>query len=333
MMRTFGFPNIIMLSGLAIFFGAIVLGLFIWALIDCLSSKRDSTEKLLWILIIILFNVLGSILYLAIGRRNQVSTSNTKKYNTKSSSAKSGRGKKKLERDTSNMMLEGVCSGFAKYFDMDVTIIRLLWVLMTFMTSGSGIILYIVMAIVMPPDNITKKQKSVKKKKSKTWLFVLLILLFILVPIIIVGIGFVSFMTISHSEVNESIVGVPRDRIDSVIVDNVLISDKKNVEVTIDSISYKTDLVSKEIIANYNFQNYDGYNLVFLGNYPADQSDCENNVLGVVASGRDCMKFDFRYNVDTDELPDNVNGFHVSALLIKGQIASIEFTEVGIHTQ
>ena len=333
MMRTFGFPNFIILSGFAVFFGAIVLGLFIWALIDCLSSKRDSTEKILWILIIILFNVLGSILYLTIGRRNKVSTFNAKNYNTKSSSAKSGRGKKKLERDTSNMMLEGVCSGFAKYFDIDVTVIRLLWVLMTFMTSGSGIILYIIMAIVMPPDNITKKQKSVKKKKSKTWLILLLILLFILAPIIIVGIGFVSFMTVSHYEAIESAASVPRDRIESIVVDGAFVPNDEIVDITIDSISYKTDLVSKEIIANYNFQNYDGYNLVFLGNYPADQSDCEDNALGVVASGRDCMKFDFRYNVDADELPDNVNGFHVSALLVNGQIASIEFTEVGIHTQ
>ena len=324
MMRTFGFPNFIILSGFAILFGALVLGLFIWALIDCVNSKRDTGEKLLWILIILFFNILGSILYLVIGRKNERNASKVKVSSNKSNS-----GKKQLTRDTSNVMIEGVCSGIAKYFNMDVTIIRLLWVLMTFMTSGFGLILYIIMAVIMPPDNVPKKQKKEKNKKSMTWIVVLLILLLVVVPMIIVGIGFVSFMTISHSEAKESIVGVPRDRIDSVIVDGVFVPTDEIVDVTIDSISYKTDLVSKEIISNYNYQNYNGHNLLFLGNYPADQSDCEDNAnrLDVVLSGRDCMRFDFRYNVYTDELPESVNGFYVSALLIKGQIASIEFTE------
>ena len=60
---------------------------------------------------------------------------------------------KKLTRDTANGKLAGVCAGIAKYLDIDVTIIRILWVFIT-LAGGSGLIAYIVCALVMPdgPD-------------------------------------------------------------------------------------------------------------------------------------------------------------------------------------
>ena len=42
----------------------------------------------------------------------------------------------------------GVCAGFADYFDIDPTVVRLLWVIFT-LAGGSGILAYIVAAIVM----------------------------------------------------------------------------------------------------------------------------------------------------------------------------------------
>ncbi len=58
---------------------------------------------------------------------------------------------KKLYRDKKNMMLCGVCAGVAKYFDLDPTLIRLLWVLITFL-GGSGIIAYIICALIIPEE-------------------------------------------------------------------------------------------------------------------------------------------------------------------------------------
>jgi phage shock protein C len=47
----------------------------------------------------------------------------------------------------------GVCSGLAEYFDMDATVMRLIFV-GAFFLLGTGILAYIVMAIVMPnPPN------------------------------------------------------------------------------------------------------------------------------------------------------------------------------------
>ena len=64
---------------------------------------------------------------------------------------------KKLYKDTSNKMISGVCSGIAKYFDVDPTIIRLVWAL-TIVFAGTGILAYIICAIVIPdePDGYTE---------------------------------------------------------------------------------------------------------------------------------------------------------------------------------
>ena len=48
-----------------------------------------------------------------------------------------------------NRMLCGVCGGFGEYFNIDPTIVRLLWVLFSFF-GGCGILAYIIAAIVIP---------------------------------------------------------------------------------------------------------------------------------------------------------------------------------------
>jgi phage shock protein C len=43
----------------------------------------------------------------------------------------------------------GVCSGLANYFDLDPTVMRLIFV-GSFLIFGAGLLLYIIMAVVMP---------------------------------------------------------------------------------------------------------------------------------------------------------------------------------------
>ena len=50
---------------------------------------------------------------------------------------------KKLYRSTSNKWIGGVCGGIAKYFNKDPVLIRLLWVVVTLLSAGAGIIGYI----------------------------------------------------------------------------------------------------------------------------------------------------------------------------------------------
>ena len=56
---------------------------------------------------------------------------------------------KKLYKIDAGKKLDGVCGGIAEYFGVDPTIIRLAWVLFTAL-GGSGIIAYIICAIVFP---------------------------------------------------------------------------------------------------------------------------------------------------------------------------------------
>ena len=60
---------------------------------------------------------------------------------------------KKLYRIPEGKQLAGVCTGLAKYFQLDVTIIRLIWVCCV-LIGGFGILAYIIAALVIPegPD-------------------------------------------------------------------------------------------------------------------------------------------------------------------------------------
>ena len=57
---------------------------------------------------------------------------------------------KRLYRSRSDRMVSGVCGGIAEYFRIDPTIVRLATVALLFVTSGAVIVIYIVMAIVVP---------------------------------------------------------------------------------------------------------------------------------------------------------------------------------------
>ena len=59
--------------------------------------------------------------------------------------------KKRLYKSAIDKKLCGVCGGIAQYFEFDPTLVRLAWVLFT-VFGGSGIIAYIVAALVMPTE-------------------------------------------------------------------------------------------------------------------------------------------------------------------------------------
>lgn len=88
---------------------------------------------------------------------------------------------KKLYKSNKNKMLFGVCSGLAEYFNLDVTIVRIIFVILALL-SGSGIIIYLVAALIMPNHdkfdddhdvenlkraNVDPEETSKSEKKSK----------------------------------------------------------------------------------------------------------------------------------------------------------------------
>lgn len=60
---------------------------------------------------------------------------------------------KKLYLSSKDKKIFGVCGGIADYFGADPTIVRLAWVLVTFLTGvAPGVIAYVFAAIVMPRE-------------------------------------------------------------------------------------------------------------------------------------------------------------------------------------
>jgi phage shock protein C len=58
---------------------------------------------------------------------------------------------KRLIRPRQGRKIAGVCLGMSEYFDLDVTLVRLIWLIASFMT-GIGLLAYPIAWIVMPEE-------------------------------------------------------------------------------------------------------------------------------------------------------------------------------------
>lgn len=69
---------------------------------------------------------------------------------------------KRLYR-SNNKVIAGVCAGIAEYFDIDPTLVRIAWAL-TALLMGSGVLAYIICAIVIPqnPNTSTAQPASAR---------------------------------------------------------------------------------------------------------------------------------------------------------------------------
>jgi phage shock protein C len=58
---------------------------------------------------------------------------------------------RKLYRSKTDRKLAGVCGGLAQYFNVDATLIRVLFILLAVL-GGSGLVLYVAMWIIVPNE-------------------------------------------------------------------------------------------------------------------------------------------------------------------------------------
>lgn len=56
---------------------------------------------------------------------------------------------KRLYRSRSNVMIGGVCAGLADYFNLDPTVVRLIFVLLALL-GGHGVLVYLILWLVVP---------------------------------------------------------------------------------------------------------------------------------------------------------------------------------------
>ena len=59
--------------------------------------------------------------------------------------------RRRLVRPRSDRKIAGVCAGFADYFDLSVSLVRVVW-LLVFLLGGTGLLAYIIAWIVIPNE-------------------------------------------------------------------------------------------------------------------------------------------------------------------------------------
>ena len=67
---------------------------------------------------------------------------------------------KKMERPRTGRMLAGVCAAIANYANIDVTVVRVAYILLTLFTAFSGIIVYFILMLIIPEE---KNQFKIEK--------------------------------------------------------------------------------------------------------------------------------------------------------------------------
>lgn len=74
---------------------------------------------------------------------------------------------KKLYRSRENRVISGVCGGIAEYFDIDATLIRLLWAI-TILFAGTGILAYVLCILIIPEEPINKAKDNEDEDEEET---------------------------------------------------------------------------------------------------------------------------------------------------------------------
>ncbi len=70
------------------------------------------------------------------------------------------RAARKLYRSSSDRIISGVCGGLAEHFEIDPTLVRVIFIVLALM-SGVGVIIYLALALLVPSEG--KEEKSPKE--------------------------------------------------------------------------------------------------------------------------------------------------------------------------
>lgn len=73
---------------------------------------------------------------------------------------------KRLYRSRTKKMISGVCGGFSDYFNMNVTLVRIIAVVVTVILHGAGIIAYLAAILLMPNEPKSTYQSNDRMRKD-----------------------------------------------------------------------------------------------------------------------------------------------------------------------
>jgi len=60
---------------------------------------------------------------------------------------------KKLYLSNADRKIAGVCGGIAEYLEVDSTVVRLVWVILSVLSFGTGIVVYLLAWLIIPRKN------------------------------------------------------------------------------------------------------------------------------------------------------------------------------------
>ena len=65
-----------------------------------------------------------------------------------------------MERPRTGRLVAGVCAAIANYANLDVTVVRVIYTLLTIFTAFSGVIVYFILTLLIPEE---KKQFNINR--------------------------------------------------------------------------------------------------------------------------------------------------------------------------
>lgn len=74
---------------------------------------------------------------------------------------------KRLYRSRKQRQVAGVCGGIADYLSIDPTLVRLVWALLA-LIGGPGVVLYIILAVIVPEEPEFVQTSAEKVKNDET---------------------------------------------------------------------------------------------------------------------------------------------------------------------
>ena len=81
-----------------------------------------------------------------------------------------GNGNKVLLRSRDGRMLAGVCAGVAGYLSLDVTLVRVIWAVVSVLTGGAGVLAYLAAWAIIPDEGQkSPSDESIVSNKQDAW--------------------------------------------------------------------------------------------------------------------------------------------------------------------
>ncbi len=67
---------------------------------------------------------------------------------------------KRLTRSKKNRIIAGVCGGIGEYLDIDPTVIRVIWAILTVASYGTGLLAYLLAWVIIPEAEPTHQTEA-----------------------------------------------------------------------------------------------------------------------------------------------------------------------------